>query len=139
MLGQGSNLHPSTHSRDGTNSVVPQRGLLTCTTLISSAGQGLSPCHSSVPSHCGDNVISLTHCVTRELPVLFLAHAIFTSFHCSYLSEKGYLWSKVALLLYISFLVSFKIVFVSSPLQYNGKRRYFTGNVLRSTAGLFQL
>lgn len=30
-------------------------------------GQGWSPRHSSDPSHCSDNVGSLTHCAAREL------------------------------------------------------------------------
>ena len=35
-------------------------------------GQGLNPCHSSDLSHSSDNVGSLTHWATRELPTFLL-------------------------------------------------------------------
>lgn len=35
--------------------------------MLKSLGRGLNPCHDSDPSHCTDNAISLTSCITREL------------------------------------------------------------------------
>lgn len=35
-------------------------------------GQELNPCHNTDPSHCSDNIGSLSHCTTPELSILLL-------------------------------------------------------------------
>lgn len=32
-------------------------------------GRGLNPCHSNDPNHCSDDIGSLTHCASGELPM----------------------------------------------------------------------
>ena len=44
-------------------------------------GQGLSPCHSSDISLCGDNTGSVTYCATRELPSLDVTCSLILSEH----------------------------------------------------------